>query len=230
VSEQPEVKHGPCTKCVFFRRTRLASQILAAGFQTTTDGAEIASAIGKIVEDEQRLREAEAEAKGKADSENRDLWLARPMTSDFCGLEEANEIYRIREVKNRGGVSCDKFDDEKPKRHACEDCAHRVPAEGRQRDYEMELTYTRLLTNAVAARASTGSAEGMLQAYRAGETSRKALEISAVYTSKGRPMAKPEYLDHCAALSSEDEYVVCALQNPHHTCSSWKPTNGGDSK
>jgi hypothetical protein len=61
MSEQTEANRGPCAKCVHFRRTRLASQLLAAAFQTNTDGAEIASALAKIVDDEHKLREAEAE-------------------------------------------------------------------------------------------------------------------------------------------------------------------------
>jgi hypothetical protein len=231
VSEQTEANRGACAKCVHFRRTRLASQLLAAAFQANTDGAEIASALAKIVDDEHKLREAEAETKGKEGSANRGLWNARPMTSDFCGLEEPKEVYRIAEVKNRD-LRCGDFEPGKPERRACEDCAHRVSSQGKDHDYEMEVTFTRLLSNAVAARASSQSAEGLLQSYRAGEASRKALEISAAYESKGRLMAKPEYLDHCAALSTEDEYVVCVLQNPHHTCPAWEPkaTNGGDSQ
>jgi hypothetical protein len=185
-------------------------------------GAEVATALGKIVEDEQKLREAEAETKSKEGTAGRDLWFARPMTSDFCGFQESEEVYQIAEVKNRG-FSCGDFEEGRPERHACEDCIHRVPSAGLENDHAMEAIYTRLITAAIAVQASPQSPQGLLQSYRAGEATRKALEITAAYSSKGRMMAKPAYLDHCAKYSTEDEYVVCVLHNTHNTCPGWEP-------
>jgi hypothetical protein len=219
---------GACTKCVHFRRARLASQLLATAFQENTDGAEVATALAKIVDEEHKLREAEAETKSKQESsgtDDADRWPARPMTADFCGLQEADDLYRIPSIKNRG-LACPDFKEGKPERRACADCAHRVPAGGRTRDLAFESTYAGLLNNAVAAQASPQGPQGLLQSYRAGEAARKALEISAAYETKGLPMQEPEYLDHCGALSTEDEYVVCVLQNPYHTCPSWEPRAG----
>jgi hypothetical protein len=203
-----------------FRRARLASQILASLFDTNTEGAEIAQALGKISEEEHKLREAEAETKSREGIAGRDLWAARPMTSDFCGLEESQEIYRIAEVKNRG-LGCKQHAPGKPKRQACADCVHRVPAEGRRQDMRMEAVYADMMKTAIAAQGSTDTSKDLLQGYRSSETSKKALEISAAYESKGRLVTKPKYLDHCGVFSSPDEFVVCVLQNPHHSCPAW---------
>ena len=213
---------GACSTCMHYRRTRLASQLLAALFDANTEGAEIAQALAKSSEDEHKLREAEAETKGREGHAGRDLWAARPATSDFCGFEEQAAIYRIAEVKNRG-LDCPDYAAGTPDRHACADCAHRVPAEGRTEDARMEAVYSRLIAQSVAAGASTQSSQGLLQSYRAGETSKKALEIAAAYETKGRLIAKPEYLDHCGKFSNPDEFVICVLQNPHHTCREWTP-------
>jgi hypothetical protein len=213
---------GACPTCIHFRRARLASQVLASLFNTNTEGAEIAQALSKVSEDEHKLREAEAETKSREGLAGRDLWAARPMTSDFCGFEEEREIYRIAEVKNRG-LGCTDYAAGKPERHACADCAHRIPAEGRQQDIRMEAVYANLMNTAIAAQGSDETSKGLLQGYRSAEASKKALEISATYESKGRLVTKPKYLDHCAKFSSPDEFVVCVLQNPHHTCAAWTP-------
>ena len=213
---------GPCTRCVHFRRARPLSQLLRVAFEADTAAAEVTGALAKIVDDEQKLREAEAELKAKEGAADRDVWAARPLMSDYCGLDEAGEIHRIAEVKNRG-LGCEDFEPGRPERHACGDCVHRVPAEGRERDLGMEAIYAGLVRDAAAVQASPQGAQGMLGSYRGGEASGKALEIASAYGAKGRLLTRPEYLDHCDALSSEDEYVVCALQNTHNTCPAWNP-------
>jgi hypothetical protein len=211
-----------CTTCIHYRRARLASQLLGALFDTNSEGAEIAQALAKVSEDEHKLRDAEAETKGPEGLAGRDLWGARPMTSDFCGLEEDAGIYRIAEVKNRG-LSCTDHTTGTPERRACGDCAHRVPAEGRRQDVRVEALYTGLITQSVAAHGSGQTAQALLQSHRAAETSKKALEISAAYESKGRLITKPAYVDHCGKFSTPDEFVVCVLHNPHNTCTEWTP-------
>jgi hypothetical protein len=70
----------------------------------------------------------------------------------------------------------------------------------------------------------------MLQSQRAGVEARKALEVSGAYAAKGRVLTKPDYLDCCAAFATPDEFVVCALQNPHNTCGAWAADAEGEKK
>jgi hypothetical protein len=215
--------NGPCAKCAHFRRARPLSQLLQAAFEADMAAAEVTGALSKIVDDEQKLREAEADVKGKEGAADRDEWGARPVMSDYCGLDEASGLYRIAEVKNRGR-GCEQFEPGRPVRHACDDCAHRVPADGRERARAMESIFARIANDAVAVQASAQGAQGLHGSYRSGEASVKALEISSAYGAKGRLLTRPAYLDHCGALADdEDEYVVCALQNTHNTCPAWAP-------
>lgn len=214
---------GPCSKCIHFRRARPASQLLQAAFKDDTTAAEVTGALSKITDNEQKLREAEADFKGKEGSADRDLWPARPQMSDYCGLDEADEIYRIAEVKNRG-LGCGDFRSGRPERRACADCRHRVPADGQRRDLAMEAIYTGLVNDAVAVQASPQAPQGLLGAYRSGEGSRKALELSSAYGANGHLLNEPDYLDHCAVLSAADEYAICVLQNTHSTCPAWTPS------
>ena len=209
---------GPCTQCSHFRKVRPASQLLAAVIKNATSGAEIDGALGKIGDDEQKLREAEADVKGKEGSADRNLWPSRPMMAEYCGLQEDDEIFYIAEVKNRGQL-CEDFERGMPARHACADCANRVPAEGRARDQRMEATYHRMINSAVLVKADPP--RDLLQSHRGGAVARKALEISAAYASKGWMLSRPEYFDYCSHFSTEDEYVVCALRNPYNTCARW---------
>ena len=212
---------GPCARCAHFRRVRPASQLLAATLGTIEGGAEVANALAKIVEDEQKLREAEADVKSKEGSADRNLWMTRPMMSEYCGLQENEEIYLICEVKNRG-LQCKDFLDGRPEYRACKSCRHHVTSEGRASDHAVEKTYTQMIIGAIAAQASTQTPQSLLQSYRGGIAARKALEIAGAYAAKGRVLAKPQYLDYCAHFSTQDEYVVCVLQNPHNTCPAWQ--------
>ena len=215
----PARDHGPCARCSWFRRTKPASQLLAAVIDTS--GPEVAQALGKIVEDEQKLRDEEAGLKSKQASAYEENWPARPMMSDYCGRHEADEVFLIAQVKNRA-LDCDDFEPGAAPRHACADCRHRVPARGADRDRAADQAYTQMITRGLGAQASISQPEGQLGAHRSGVAARKALELSGAYATRGRLTAEPQYLDHCAHFSSPDDYVVCALQNTHHTCSQWK--------
>ncbi len=210
---------GPCSRCLHFRRVRPASQLLAAGMETT--GPELASALAKIVEDERKLQDAEFEVKKTQGFADRDRWPARPMMSDFCGRHEAEDIYLIAEVKNRGQL-CGEFEAGSPERHACIDCRHRVLAKGGAADYEAEQFYAKSISDGLAVGASISQPEAHLTEYRSGVAARKALELSGAYAGQGRLLSDPEYLDYCARFSSADEHVVCVLQNPHNTCREWE--------
>jgi hypothetical protein len=211
---------GPCTKCVHYRRVKPASQLLSTAIGLVVGGAEVASALAKLVDDEQKVRDAEIDVKAKEGLADRQVWAARPAMSDYCGLKEADETFLICEVKNRG-MECKDFQAGQPERRACSSCRHHVATDGTTTDQGMERIYTQMAITATAVQSSAQVAQGMLQSYRGGSAGRKALEVAGAYAAKGWMLAKPQYLDYCRHFSTDDTYVICVLQNPHHTCPAW---------
>src|SRR4051794_20289680 len=96
---------GSCIECRYFRTVRPPSQLFLAALGAVE--GKVADALSKIVEDEQKVRVAEAEYKRAEATAERDLWMTRPLMSDFCGLKEPEGVYAIAEVKNRGGGCAD---------------------------------------------------------------------------------------------------------------------------
>jgi hypothetical protein len=213
-----------CTRCVHFRKVKPPSQLLAKAVGTA-DGP-VAEALEKVLSDEQRMRETEAADKRSLVGREADSWETRPVMSGYCGFQEAEEIYLLAEVKNRGG-GCPDFNPGRPERHACADCAQRVEARGRAIDEGHERAYTQMSVSAIAGHGSTSVPESLLTKYREGVSSRKALELLGAYHAQGEPAMEPMYLDWCRHFSSEDEYVICALRNPHNTCPAWSPAASG---
>jgi len=215
---------GLCEQCRWFRRPKPASHLLAAVF--TTQHAEVSQALNKIQEDEQKQRDAEAQFKGvqarAGDRDENRRWRMRPAMTEFCAFAEDKGIYYICELKNAGGT-CGDFAAGTPERHACSNCRHRGVAEGRRRDQQTEELFARKATEAAIAKSSTKDPEQLLTAHRQGAAARQAFELTGAYNAKGVVAARPGYLDVCAALSTEDEFVVCALQNPWSTCGKWEP-------
>jgi hypothetical protein len=205
---------------MFFRHVRPASQLLAAA----TDDAvadEVANALTKVVEDEQKQRDSEAQAKSSAANAGRPFWYGRPVMSDYCGLRESEGVYLIAEIKNADG-ECDDMKPGRPPRHACDGCVHRVGAPGWKRDRRLEDEYSRLTSEAAAAQASTQTPESLLQSTREASAARKAFEVAGAYSAKGMLATRPAYLDYCNKRSTEDEFAICVLQNPHRACPDWE--------
>lgn len=214
---------GVCRDCIYFRRLRPASQLLAAATEDAV-ADEVANALTKVVEDEQKQRDAEAQVKSTASAE-RPYWQGRPVMSDYCGLRDSESVYLIAEIKNADG-SCADMRPGKPPRHSCQDCVHRVPARGWGRDRRLEDEYSRLTSEAASMQASTQTPESLLQGTREASAARKAFEVTGAYAAKGMLATRPAYLDYCAKRSIEDEFAICVLQNPHRTCRDWEPVDG----
>lgn len=211
--------NGVCTKCLYFRRVKPASQLLG-GVLTTTDAA-VSNALSKIVEDEQKQRDAEAEYKRAQAAADNDVWSMQPVMSDYCGFRESEAVYLIAEVKNFG-MRCTDFKEGRPERHACADCAHRVEPTGLSEDAAMEQTYAEMARSSVASGVQPSNPDNLLSKYREGVASRKGFEISGIYAAHGVLAAKPKYFAYCGKLSeSGDEFHICVTTNPHHTCSLW---------
>jgi hypothetical protein len=207
-----------CIDCRFYRRAKPYSQLLAAAHTTTQ--AEVIQALGKIVENEQKVLDAERDIKRSQASAGRDTWLGRPLMSDFCAVDAKAGTFRIAEVKNVGGA-CKQSKPAVRHTHACIDCTHRQIPNGAARDRERLDEYAQLSTSARLAEASSQQTDSMLDSYRKEIAERRAFELTGAYNAGGHLATRPEYLDSCQAFSNEDDFVVCALQNPWHDCDRW---------
>jgi hypothetical protein len=213
------MSHGPCVKCHWYRPVRPMSQLLARAFPTSA--RDVAEALGKVVEDEQKQRDAEAEYKRSQASAGKDTWAARPVLSDYCGLREAEDRFYIAEVKN-AALQCDDFDDAIVPSRACETCRHEVPPEGPASDERREQMYVRLAAQNISADVKQDTTETLLSSYRQGKAARQALEISGSYQAKGSLLSPPAYLGYCDHFSTPNSYVLCLFKNPYDACPAWQ--------
>ncbi|KAA0231945.1 hypothetical protein EDS67_00690 [candidate division KSB1 bacterium] len=213
---------GICQQCIHFRRIKPASQLFVQVIGTTD--AAISTALNKIGEDESQQKGSEAQVKTKRENANDEAWGFRPVMSEFCGLREKEEIYLICGVKNFGG-RCTDFKAGSPPTNSCKTCVHRITPQGVARDQKMEEAYGSMARQSSATGSSTSTSDNLLNKHREGVASRKAFEISGAYNAKGRLLTRPNYLDYCGKLSADEEYVICLMHNPHHSCSAWEPTS-----
>jgi hypothetical protein len=199
------------------------SQIFAA--QLTTDAGPISEALSKIVEDEQKRREMEAQDKTNAMKLTTMTWSGRPMMSNFCGLREADEdpVYLIAEIKN-ANYQCNDFGSTLDPPHRCLECKHRRPSRGKAEDLRVEETTAGMATRNVSVGLNTSVADSLLTTHREGVASRIGFELTGAYNSAGHLAMEPRYFDYCGHYSTPDDYVVCLMQNPHHTCKAWEAT------
>ena len=213
---------GVCRDCIYFRRLRPASQLLAAATRDAV-ADEVANALTKVVEDEQKQRDAEAQVKSTASAE-RPYWQGRPVMSDYCGLRDSESVYLIAEIKNADG-SCADMRPGEPAPALLSGLRSPGPSAG-GRDRRLEDEYSRLTSEAASMQASTQTPESLLQGTREASAARKAFEVTGAYAAKGMLATRPAYLDYCAKRSIEDEFAICVLQNPHRTCRDWEPVDG----
>lgn len=217
----PSPSRAVCVRCAHFRPARPISQLLARALPSTA--GPVADALGKIGEDEQKVRDTEAEFKRQQATTRKTDWPMRPTMSDACGALEADDRWQICEVKNVGG-DCPDFDPAPPPPHRCEDCRHRVDPLGPTQDAQRERVYLDLMRVNISAGVKQDSNDRELDQYRRGVTGRQALELGAVYASQGMLLDPPRYLAHCASRSGPQGYAVCAVHNRHQCCPQWQPT------
>src|SRR5262249_40591962 len=210
---------GICAQCQHFRRARPVSQLLAAVF--TNKHSEISQALNKLVEDERKLRDSEAEYMRAQASSGKSEFLGRPMMTDFCALQEANGVYIIAQVRNAGG-RCADFVSGQRTRQSCSECAHRVPAMGRARDERMDRVLSDVQRSSLSAGLQGGQGDAMVTNERKDAISRQVFELSGVALAGGEMSTQPEYLDYCDAFSTPGTFVVCALKNPYDSCDHWE--------
>jgi hypothetical protein len=212
--------NGPCNQCVHFRRVKPISQVFAGALGN--NDAPVSDALAKIVEDERKRRETEAQYKTMASSLGRDYWEGRPLMSNFCGLKEQDETYFIAEIKNAGGGCGDFTPGERPQ-HRCVECRHRVVPQGRDEDQLVEQTATEMASSNIALGLPTSLPDAMLSNHREAVPARIAFEASGAYSANGHLAMTPRYLDSCGHFSADGDHVICLIQNLHDTCPAWQP-------
>jgi hypothetical protein len=215
----PLNKGGPCQQCIHFRPVKPSSQSLAQAIGTTD--ATTSNALAKIQEDEVQQKGYEAQLKSKKEIANDELWGFRPVMSDFCGLRETEGIYPIPAVKNFGG-RCTEFAPGRPKERSCSTCVHRMTSQGAAEDERLLKLYGAMAGRATIVGLSSSTADSLISRHLESVPSRKAFELSGIYAANGALATKPRYFDYCGKFSSDGQYVVCVLKNPHHTCWAWE--------
>lgn len=215
-----EALEPTCSRCRFFRPVQPLSQQLGAAISSTD--ADVAQALSKMTEDEQKQREAEAEYKRNQASTGNDHWPVRPVMSRYCGLLEAKGIYLIAEIKN-AAHDCPDFSPDRPAPRRCAECRHQQLPEGAANDRRREEIYVDQIARDISAGVAKDTGGGLLDAYRKGIASRQAFEITNIYQTRGELFSAPEYLPYCARFSTEGRYVCCLTTNPHHNCPAWEP-------
>ena len=211
---------GKCIECKHFRRVRPMSQLFAA--QLDSNAGPISEALSKIVEDEEKRQDTEAQDKTNAMKQTTKTWSSRPMMSNYCGISEKDEIYFIWEVKN-AGEQCQDFDPVTDPLRRCVECRHRRPSRGKAEDRIIERTTADMSARNASLEASTSVPDSLLTTHREGVSKRIGFELTGAYNSAGHLAMEPRYFDHCGHFSTLDDYVVCLMRNPHHTCAAWQP-------
>src|SRR4051812_29626314 len=125
-----------CETCVHFRSVRPPSHALAGA--VTGMEPKVADTLSQLGQDEDKIEGAEAAAKERAARTDQEQpeWPTRPLMSAYCGVREANGVFFVAEVKNRGG-ECGDHTTEGSGRTWCRDCTHRVPGAGVSEDAAM---------------------------------------------------------------------------------------------
>jgi hypothetical protein len=216
-----------CKSCYFYRPAALPSDVLAREIGTTDD--QVNREINAIRQEEQRQAGFEAQEIRQKAIPRQPEWSAKPLAFDYCGLHEpqpsdrgvdagpaSKPIYLIPDIKN-AGEQCGQHRPGKPEQRSCATCRHQRAPRGPDLDRQMR----RMITNRLLMGDQT--AQTLLQQQEALISTRKAREVRAVYSMRGRVDDEPLYFAHCRAPATNGEYVVGALENPHTRCIYWQP-------
>ena len=214
--------HGPCTSCSWFRTAKPLSELLGGALASAD--APVLTALGKIQEDEKELHAQELMLRAQLDQKGQMKWAARPLISSYCGIEEANGVFYVAEIRNRQSITCETHSTAPRVEHSCTTCAHRVVPTGQMKDLEQGQAYAAMSWGKTATGNSSSMIENLWKEHLAGTANRRANEVRDAYQRKGVLASEPEYLDYCRRLSGERHFVLCAVQNPDDTCPLWSAT------
>jgi hypothetical protein len=228
---------GPCEACVHFRPARQLADLFGLAWSNET-----AETLGRNRQTEEQLHTAENHQKRLLMEAERIAWPRRPQVLAYCGLREDQDVYFIREMKNRGRL-CGSFRaapaqaapgaararEQSPR--SCDTCAYEVRPLGPARDARVlresidpsQNWYNDAFGN------NNGSARRVLgdvdTALRTSET-RKAAEMRIAMQGDGILPKVPEYYEHCTKYSRPGAYVLCQSRNPHGQCPAWSARGG----
>jgi hypothetical protein len=208
-----------CIKCIHFRKMRPRSQSLQR--EVGTVDAALSNAFSKLAEEDNKIKAAEAQFKQHQETLNRADWSNRPVMTEYCGVNENEGKYWITEIKNRGFL-CSEFKKGDLPRKSCSDCTHRLEALGDEIDMAAISVYANWGGQNIGAGVKSPMTDNLMTQTQQGIGPRKALELNSVYMTNGVLATKPKYFDYCELYSNEDDFIICALRNPHHACAGWQ--------
>ena len=190
VWQPKDVKVEPiCAICQHYRDIKMISAELP--YWT---GTAISQALIKIEESQVKQSVAEASRRATLVETSKKRWPHPPIMSAYCGKHEADEVFEVCEVKNRA-LDCPDFTLREKDPVSCKHCAHL--AEGKEDPYPPQGSLTPDLY------------EKQLESIDA----QVALEITALWATKGVPGRTVEFHDFCTLYGKARPYV-----NRHGEC------------
>lgn len=204
----------PCATCDAFRSFRPLTQLLARELGIADQ--QLVSELLRMMQDEREKQDAEAKHKVELLRLDEVEWRTRPQMSDCCGLREKEGHWLLHELKNRNG-GCD--DHHQAAVRACVACGHRSPGDGEARDRAMIDRFHEVGRDAAAL--GQGGTEQALSNFVQRIGMLKAFEAAQAYYAGKLTFRPPEYLSFCRVYSTAEEFVPCAVKNPHDRCPLW---------
>jgi hypothetical protein len=209
---------GDCSDCRFFRPFRPLSQLLMRDLGTNQHESELTGTFLKMMEDERERQDAEAEYRRELVRMRKVEWPYRPMMSDYCANKEGEGQFLVAELKNAGGQCQDHARGPKESR-PCATCRHRAGGDGMARDLQELDVLARLAATDVVL--GQGGGIDKLEEYRRSIDRAKTLEAAQAFNARKLTYRKPSYVPFCLRHQQPDEYMPCAVRNPHDVCTQW---------
>ena len=117
---------------------------------------DLKSELTRMAAEEQQIADAEASRYRLLLRESEVEWHVKPEMSNYCGLDEARNVYYVATLRNRRGECADHTPAAAPR--TCATCRHRVAGDGPAQDAREIATRIQLGVNAAALGQSGGVA------------------------------------------------------------------------
>jgi uncharacterized protein YjiS (DUF1127 family) len=207
---------GECANCRHFRPLRPLSELLMRDLGVSRHEPELMNAYRRMIEDERECQDAEADHRRELVQGRQLEWRHRPMMSDYCGKREREGKFLVAELKNDGG-QCRDHEGRLPQPRPCATCRYHNSGDGAARDRQQLNELRRLALNDVVLERG---GKDWIDEYHRSIDLKKAQEASQVHAA-GKAYQKPSYLPVCLNHRPFDEFVPCAVRNPHAACDDW---------
>ena len=126
---------------------------------------DLKSELTRMAAEEQQIADAEASRYRLLLRESEVEWHVKPEMSNYCGLDEARNVYYVATLRNRRGECADHTPAAAPR--TCATCRHRVAGDGPAQDAREIATRIQLGVNAAALGQSGGVAKAAPIAHQA---------------------------------------------------------------